>query len=80
MSRHKKKIGGCKKKLHQHKVSKGLRRSIAKPFGKPPASHGARAPENATNGVRVYLTLAPFSSIIGSVRSLLWKRSRSLYP
>jgi hypothetical protein len=27
------KIGGCKKKIRPHKVSKGLRRSIAKPFG-----------------------------------------------
>ena len=29
----KKKIGGCKKKIRPHKISKGLRRNIAKPFG-----------------------------------------------
>lgn len=29
----KQKMGGCKKKIRPHKVSKGLRRSIAKPFG-----------------------------------------------
>jgi len=29
----KKKIGGCKKKIRPHKVSKGERRSVAKPFG-----------------------------------------------
>jgi hypothetical protein len=37
----KQKIGGCSKKLRKHKVSKGLRRSIAKPFGNKPASLGA---------------------------------------
>lgn len=41
MGRHKKKIGGCKKKLRKHKVSKGLRRSIAKPFGCKPGTLGA---------------------------------------
>lgn len=41
MSKSKTKIGGCKKKLRKNKVSKGLRRSIAKPFGKKPASLGA---------------------------------------
>ena len=30
----KSKMGGCKKKIRPHKESKGLRRSIAKPFGK----------------------------------------------
>lgn len=38
----KSKVGGCKKKLRPTKVSKGLRRNIAKPFGKPPASYGAQ--------------------------------------
>ena len=28
------KSGGCKKKIRAHKESKGLRRNIAKPFGK----------------------------------------------
>ena len=37
----KSKIGGCKKKIRKHKVSKGQRRSIAKPFGKMPSAHGA---------------------------------------
>lgn len=32
------KIGGCSKRLRKKKVSKGLRRSIAKPFGKPPSA------------------------------------------
>ena len=30
----KSKIGGCKKKIRKHKVSKGLRRNIANSFGK----------------------------------------------
>lgn len=38
----KQKIGGCKKKRRAKKVSKGLRRSIAKPFGKKPGSFGAQ--------------------------------------
>lgn len=35
------KIGGCKKRLRPKKVSKGLRRSIAKPFGKKPSGLGS---------------------------------------
>lgn len=42
MSRNKKKVGGCKKRIRPKKVSKGLRRSIRKPFGKPPSSLGAQ--------------------------------------
>jgi hypothetical protein len=38
----KSKVGGCKKRIRPKKVSKGLRRSIAKPHGKPPASYGAQ--------------------------------------
>jgi hypothetical protein len=41
MSSKNKKIGGCKKALRKHKVSKGLRRSIAKPFGKKPGGLNA---------------------------------------
>lgn len=36
------KIGGCSKRLRKHKVSKGLRLSIAKPHGRKPASIGAQ--------------------------------------
>lgn len=36
------KIGGCKKRLRKKKVSKGLRRSIRKPHGKPPSARGAQ--------------------------------------
>jgi hypothetical protein len=36
------KMGGCKKRLRKHKVSKGLRRSIAKPHGRKPAAHGVQ--------------------------------------
>lgn len=35
------KIGGCSKRLRKKKVSKGLRRSIAKPYGRKPTSLGA---------------------------------------
>ena len=35
------KIGGCTKRLRKKKVSKGQRRSIAKPHGRPPTSLGA---------------------------------------
>lgn len=35
------KIGGCSKRLRKKKVSKGLRRSIAKPFGNKPRALGA---------------------------------------
>lgn len=38
----KQKIGGCKKKRRTKKVSKGQRRSIAKPFGKVPGGYGAQ--------------------------------------
>lgn len=37
----KQKMGGCKKKIRPHKESKGLRRSIAKPFGELPSALGA---------------------------------------
>lgn len=37
----KKKIGGFKKKRRAHRVSKGLRRSIAKPHGQKPNGLGA---------------------------------------
>lgn len=36
------KIGGCKKRLRKKKVSKGLRRSIAKPYGSKPSGIGAQ--------------------------------------
>lgn len=42
MSTNKKKIGGCKKKRRTKKISKGQRRSIAKPFGRPSSHHGAQ--------------------------------------
>lgn len=42
MSKKAKKAGGCKKRLRPHKVSKGQRRNIAKPHGRPPAAHGAQ--------------------------------------
>jgi hypothetical protein len=34
------KVGGCKKKQRAHKVSKGQRRSIARPFGGKPDTLG----------------------------------------
>lgn len=34
MSKKSQKMGGCKKKIRPHKVSKGLRLNISKPFGK----------------------------------------------